>query len=70
MSEDMVNVTIQVPKGVSDFVQKLAALEGTTPQEWYQHWICQDFDSIRDNNFIIEDLDREKMKQLYHYERQ
>ena len=58
MEDEMVNVTIQVPKGVSEFVRKLAALDGSTPEEWYRHWICQDFDSIRDNNFIIEDLRR------------
>lgn len=67
MKNDKVQVTIQVPKGVNDFVEKISALDGSSPEEWYQYWICQEFDAVRDNNFIIE-FDAEKMKELYDYE--
>jgi hypothetical protein len=66
----MVQLSIQVPKGIHDFVGKVAALEGSTPEKWYEHWVLQAFDAITDNGFIIEELDAEKMKHLYHYERQ
>jgi hypothetical protein len=69
MSNETVQVTIQVPEAIDSFVRKLAALEGSTPEEWYKTWICGDFDSIRDNNFVLEDLDAEKMRALYHYDR-
>lgn len=68
MKDDMVQVTIQVPKGIDLFVRRIAELEGSTPEEWYEQFVRVEFDAIRDNNFIFEYFDAEKMKQLYQYE--
>jgi hypothetical protein len=57
-------VTIQVPKHIRDFVQKIAALEGTSPESWYQHWIQQEFDAIAADDFSAL-VDADKMKQVY-----
>jgi hypothetical protein len=64
LEKEMTRVTIQIPKTVNDFVEKVAALEGSTPEAWYQHWIGQAFDAIAVDNFTVP-LDAEKMKTLY-----
>ena len=64
----MVPVTIQVPKAIDTFIRRIATLEGSTPQEWYEQFVRAEFDAIRDNNFIFEYFDKDKMKQLYQYE--
>lgn len=65
---ETVQVTIDVPKGIDTFVRRMAALEGSNPKEWYETFVQVEFDAIRDNNFIFEYFDVEKMKQLYQYE--
>ncbi|MGA3404757.1 MAG: hypothetical protein ABSD49_03375 [Candidatus Bathyarchaeia archaeon] len=64
MSENMVEIKMQVPKSLSDFVEKVAALEGSTPEAWYLHWIGQAFGAIARNDFT-ELVDADKMKQVY-----
>ena len=68
MKNNKVQVTIQVPKGIDTFIRRIAVLEGSTPEEWYEQFVRAEFDAIRDNNFIFEYFDKDKMKQLYHYE--
>jgi hypothetical protein len=70
MKDEMVQVTVQVPKGIDNFVRKIADLDDSTPQEWYQYWIQQEFNAIADDNFNVHGLNAENMKQMYHYERQ
>jgi hypothetical protein len=60
-----VTVKIEVLTGIDNFVQKLAALDGSTREQWYQRWIGQAFAAIADNSFTIEELDEVKMKLLY-----
>lgn len=53
-----------MPKSLSDFVEKVAALESSTPEAWYLHWIGQAFGAIAGND-ITELVDADKMKQVY-----
>jgi hypothetical protein len=62
MKNETVQVTIQVPKWIDSFVRKIADLEGSTPEEWYEQFVRAEFDAIRDNNFIFEYFDADKMK--------
>jgi hypothetical protein len=68
MKNETVEVTIQVPKGIDLFIRRMAALDDSTPEEWYEQFVRVEFDAIRDNNFIFEYWDADKMKQLYQYE--
>ena len=68
MKNETVEVTIQVPKGIDLFIRRMAALDDSTPEEWYEQFVRAEFDAIRDNNFIFEYFDKDKMKQLYQYE--
>jgi hypothetical protein len=61
----MVKVTVNVPKGIDQFVKRLAALAAVTPQEWYELWIRKSYLAIVSNNFRIEDLDPAWMRQEY-----
>jgi uncharacterized protein YdaT len=67
MKSETVKVTIDVPKGIDLFVRRIAALEGSKAKEWYEQFIQVEFDAIRDNNFVFEYFDAERMKQLYDY---
>lgn len=60
----MVEIKIRVPKSLSDFVEKISALEGSTPESWHQHWIEEQFEAIARNDFT-ELVNPEKMKTLY-----
>lgn len=68
MKTETVKVTIQVPKGIDLFIQRMAKLQGNTAKDWYQDFIQHDFDAIAQDGFQWQYFDEEKMKQLYDYE--
>lgn len=63
MTEDTVTVEIQVPKALHAFVEKLAALEGSKPSDFYELWILRDFEANADAAIDGEafDLDMEQV---------
>ena len=62
---ETVRVTIDVPKGIDRFLRRIAALEGSKAKDWYETFVQKEFDAIRDNDFVFEYFDVERMKRLY-----
>lgn len=45
LENDLVEISIRVPKRIHEFMQKIAALEGSPVTEWYELWIGMQFES-------------------------
>lgn len=47
-SVTVVTVKIELPRSLHDFMTKVAALEGTRPEDWYVNWLRGDFEAFLD----------------------
>ena len=58
MTVEEVTVKIKLPKPVHDIVTKLAAVEGSSVDEWYAEWIQRDLAGYLDNAHDVFDVQR------------
>jgi len=57
MSEETVKITIQIPISLDQFMRKIAALEGSTAEAWYERWLCTEFNAWMEELQGLPDID-------------
>jgi hypothetical protein len=55
---DLVKVSVSLPKAVNDLVTKLAAVEGSTPSEWYWQAVQGYLEGLLGNAHDVFDVPR------------
>ena len=56
--KDTVRVSVKMPKPIHDFITKLAAVEGSEPNEWYVEAIVRDVAALVDCAHDVFDVPR------------
>jgi len=64
MTDENVKVVLNVPKKRHDLISRIAALEGSTVEQWCLYFIDEQLSAIEANDFELP-LDLQKMKVLY-----
>jgi len=57
-SDETVTVTVELPKPIHDLVTKLAAVEGSTADEWYGEWIKREVEALLGDAHDVFDVER------------
>jgi hypothetical protein len=58
MKNETVKVSVQVPKPIHNLVTKLAAVEGSKPDEWYTQAIVRELEGLLGDAHDVFDVDR------------
>jgi hypothetical protein len=58
MRDETVKVVVPIPKGIHNFITKLAAAEGSKAEEWYADGIVRDVGALLGNAHDVFDVPR------------